>query len=36
MIEKIELIEDIKVAESQIENGLGISHEDAKKYIKGK
>jgi prevent-host-death family protein len=36
MIEKIELIEDIKIAESQIVNGLGISNEDAKKYIKKK
>ena len=36
MIEKIELIEDIKIAESQIENGLGISYEDAIKYIKEK
>ena len=36
MIEKIELIDDIKIAESQIENGFGISHEDAKKFMKGK
>ena len=33
MIDKIELLEDIKLAESQIRNGLAISHEKVKKKI---
>lgn len=31
MIDKIELLEDIKLAESQISNGLVITHKDVKK-----
>ena len=37
MVEKFEILEDIKLAENQIENGLGKSHEDVvnnlRKYI---
>lgn len=36
MLEKNEMIEDIKLAEYQIENGLGISHQDAIKQINRK
>lgn len=36
ILEKSELIEDIKLAESQIEKGLGINHEDVIKKIKQK
>jgi len=36
MIEKNEILKDIKLAEYQIENGLGIEHENAIKQIKGK
>lgn len=31
MVDKIEVLEDIKLAESQINNGLEISHQDVKK-----
>jgi len=31
MVGKIEVLEDIKLAESQINDGLGISHQDVKK-----
>ena len=31
MIEKIEILEDIKLAETQISGGLAISHRDVKK-----
>ncbi len=31
MIDKIEILEDIKLAESQISKGLGISNKDVKK-----
>ena len=35
MIDKIEILEDIKLAEAQIKEGLGISHQDVKKrFIK--
>ena len=33
MIDRIELLEDIKLAESQIRNGSAISHEEVKKKI---
>ncbi|MCL0098519.1 type II toxin-antitoxin system Phd/YefM family antitoxin [Dehalococcoidia bacterium] len=33
--EKIELLEDIQCAISQIEDGLGVSHRDAKNEIMG-
>ena len=31
MIDKIEVLEDIKLAEDQISKGMGISHEEVKK-----
>ena len=31
MVDKIEVLEDIKLAETQIEQGLGISHQEIKK-----
>jgi len=31
MVDKIEILEDIKLAESQINDGLGISHQGVKK-----
>ena len=31
MIDKIEVLEDIKLAETQISSGMGISHQDVKK-----
>lgn len=31
MIDKIEVLEDIKLAELQIKEGLGVSHQDVKK-----
>jgi prevent-host-death family protein len=31
MVDKIEVLEDIKIAEEQINNGFGISHEKVKK-----
>ena len=31
MVDKIELLEDIRLAETQIDKGLGISHRDIKK-----
>jgi prevent-host-death family protein len=35
MVDKIEILEDIKIADEQINNGLGISHENVKKrFIK--
>ena len=33
ILEKIELLSDIELAESQIENGQGISHDQAKSQI---
>ncbi len=33
LIEKLELLTDIQIAESQLEKGEGISHEDAKNQI---
>ena len=33
MVDKIEVLEDIKLAETQISTGLGISHKDAKKRL---
>ena len=36
MMEKLELIEDIKLAEHQIESGLGIEHSSILNLIKGK
>ena len=36
LIEKLELLTDIQIAESQIKKGEGISHEDAKDQILGK
>lgn len=33
ILEKIELLSDIELAESQIENGKGISHDQAKSQI---
>jgi prevent-host-death family protein len=31
MVDKIEVLEDIKIAEEQISTGMGISHENVKK-----
>lgn len=31
LLEKIELLQEIQIAESQLQEGLGIEHEDAKK-----
>lgn len=36
MIDKIELLEDIKTAEKQIEDGLGIPHREVMKKFKSK
>lgn len=33
LVEKLELLQDIRLAEKQIANGNGISHESAKKSI---
>jgi len=33
MVEKVELLEDIQMAESQIEKGKGIEHEKAKAQV---
>lgn len=33
ILEKIELLSDIQLAETQIENGLGISNKDAKSQV---
>ncbi len=33
MIDKIEVLEDIKLAEVQIDGGLGISHKDVKNRL---
>ncbi|MBD3343134.1 MAG: type II toxin-antitoxin system prevent-host-death family antitoxin [Candidatus Lokiarchaeota archaeon] len=35
LIEKLELLTDIHIAESQLENGKGISHQQAKDQILG-
>ena len=36
LLDKIEVLEDIKTAEAQIENGKGIPHESVKKrFLKG-
>jgi hypothetical protein len=35
MQEKIELLEDIQCAISQVKDGLGVSHRDAKNEIMG-
>jgi hypothetical protein len=35
-VDKIEVLEDIKIAEEQINSGLGITHESVKKkFLKG-
>ena len=36
MVDKIEVLEDIKLAEVQIDKGLGISHREIKKKYSGK
>ena len=36
LIEKLELLTDIHIAESQLQKGEGLSHEDAKDKILGK
>ena len=36
LIEKLELLTDIHIAESQLKRGEGISHEEAKNQISGK
>ena len=33
MVDKLEILEDIKLAESQIKDGLAISHDEVKKRI---
>ena len=36
LVERIELLEDIRLAEMQIEKGLGLNHDDVVKQFKGK
>lgn len=36
MVDKIEILEDVKLAESQINDGLAISHKDVKKKFNKK
>jgi prevent-host-death family protein len=36
LIQKLELLTDIQIAEKQIANGLGINHEDARKKIRSR
>ncbi|MCK5147297.1 type II toxin-antitoxin system Phd/YefM family antitoxin [bacterium] len=35
ILEKIEILSDIQIAESQIESGAGLNHEDAKAQLLG-
>ncbi len=34
LLEKLEILQDIRLAESHIEQGLGISHKEAQKHIR--